>query len=81
MFFGVTRGVQVLYGQQARAVGALLSTADATYTLRRYLRRAEGAVMSEERREALEALLDACREGYLSYESTIARARSKLALV
>ncbi len=69
----------VLYGQQARAVGALLARADGRQSLRRYLRRREGALMPEERREALEVLGRMCRDGYVPYEITIAKARSKLA--
>lgn len=65
-----------LYGQQARAVGALLSRADEAQTLRRYLRRQEGALMRQDRREALEVLVGVCRDGYVSYETTVARARS-----
>ena len=70
--------MQLLTSDRTAQVARLLRTADEQQTLRRYLRRQEAVLMPHEKSGALEILVGVCRDGYLPYETTLARARMKL---
>ncbi len=72
--------MHVLWADQARLVAGLFAAADERQTLRRYLRRQQATLTSHERANALDILVAICRDGYLSYEVTLAQAREKLRL-